>query len=473
MNAGCHGLAVLIGTCCCISGVLATDWPAFRGPHGNGVSSETELPMPAGKESVLWKSKLPGPGASSPIVVKDKVFVTCYVGYGANITRGFGKGGFGKGGFGKGGFGKGGFGKGGFGKGGFGKGGFGKPSPEELEAQKKLRLVLVCLDAGKGDVLWQKEIEPSLPEVPFQGMIREHGYATSTPVSDGERVYVFFGKTGVFAFDLAGKQLWHADVGHGTNFFGMAASPVLCDDLVIINASIESGSLVGLDRKSGKEIWRTKDIGQSWGSPVVVTTAAGRHELVLSLPGKVAGFDPATGKERWHCKGIAGGFGGYGGTYSSPAAQGDVVFVSGGGGPAGPPVAIAIRAGGEGDVEMTHVLWREKAGTSYTSPVVRGEHVYFIDGSVTCLRADTGKRVYRERLYEASGEYVSPVAVGNKLVVLTRFDGLFVVAAGPKFEQLAAHEFTGDGSIFNASPAIADGRIYARSNGYLYCLGKR
>ncbi len=482
MNIRRHALAVLISACCCLGAAWAGDWPAYRGPTGSGVSGETALNLPAGKESVLWKIKLPGPGASGPIVVKDKVFVTCYTGYGTTLSRGFGKGGFSmggaKGGFGQGGFGKGGFGKGGFGKGGFGKGGFGgfgKPSPAELAAQEKLRFVLVCLDAAKGDVLWQKEIEPNLPEVPFGGMIREHGYATSTPASDGERVYVFFGKTGVFAFDLAGKRLWHADVGDRTNMFGMAASPVLHGDMVIVNASIESGSLIGLNKNTGKEVWRTKNIGQSWGSPIVVKTAAGRHEIVLSLPGMVAGFDPADGKERWHCKGISigGGFGGYGGTYSSPAAHGDVVFVSGGGGPAGPPVALAVRAGGKGDVEATHVLWRQKAGTSYTSPVVHGKHVYFIDGSVTCLRADTGKRIYKERLYEGQSEYVSPVAVGDKLVVLTRFDGLFVVAAGAKFEQVGAHEFTGDKSIFNACPAVADGRIYARSNAYLYCLGKR
>ncbi len=405
-------------------------------------------------------ASFPGPGASGPIAAQGKIFVTCYTGYGTTVTGGKG-----------GGFGKGGFDKGGFGKGGFGKGG-GKLEPAELAAQQKLRLVLVCLEAKNGAVAWQREIEPKLPENAFGGMIREHGYATSTPATDGERVYVFFGKTGVFAFDLDGEQLWQAGVGDGLNHFGMAASPVLYKDLVIVNASIESGALVALDKKTGKEVWRTKNIGTSWGSPILVE-AAGRQEVVLSMPGKVAGFDPATGKQRWYCKGIAGGMGGYGGTYSSPAAQGDVVFVSGGGGPAGPPVALAVRAGGEGNVDATRVLWRQKAGTSYSSPVASGEHVYFVDGSVSCLRADNGKTVYKERLYDSRSEYVSPVVVGDKLVVLTRFDGLFIVAAGAKFQQLAAHEFTGDRTIFNACPAVADGRIYARSNAYLYCLGKK
>jgi len=264
---------------------VAADWPGFRGPHGSGVSDEKDLRLPNGKESVLWKVKLPGPGASGPIVVGDRLFVTCYTGYGTSISS-FGKGGMAKGGFGPGGFGPGGFGRGGF------KKGFGKPDPAELAEQKKLRLVLICADAKKGGAIWQKDIEPKLPEQVFGFMIREHGYATSTPASDGERVCVFFGKTGVLAFDLEGKQLWHADVGSGLNFFGTAASPMLYKDLVIVNAGIESGALIGLDRKSGKEVWRTNKIGASWGSPVLVETEDGKHEVVLSLPVKVAGFDP-------------------------------------------------------------------------------------------------------------------------------------------------------------------------------------
>jgi outer membrane protein assembly factor BamB len=484
-------VAVMLSATVYLSTAHAADWPGFRGPTGSGVSAEKDLPLPD-KDGTLWKIKLPGPGASGPIAAGDKLFVTCYTGYGAKVSGGFGKGGFGKGG------------KGDFGKGGFGKG-FGKPDPAELKEQEKLRFILLCVDAKKGDIVWQKEVEPKLPEVVFGGMIREHGYATSTPVTDGERVYAFFGKTGVVAFDMEGKQLWHTSVGTGTNFFGMASSPVLYKDLVIVNASIEGGELVALEAKTGKKAWRAKVTGLSWGSPVLVETDKGKTELVVSMPDKIIGFDPQTGDELWHCKGIktggggfggfgggkgeaggggfggggfgkgGGGFGGggYGGTYSTPAAHKGVVYVAGGGGFAGSPTALAVRAGGRGDVEESHVVWREKAGTTYSSPIVLGEHVYFVDGSVTCLRADNGKQVYKERLYESRGEYVSPVAVGDKLVVLTRFDGMFIVAAGKKFEQLAAHEFAEDKSIFNAGPAIAGGRIYARSNEYLYCIGKK
>jgi outer membrane protein assembly factor BamB len=337
-----------------------------------------------------------------------------------------------------------------------------------------LRLVVLCVDGQSGDVLWQKDVEPKLPEAPFTGMIRAHGYATSTPATDGERLYVFFGKSGVLAFGMDGASLWRADVGAGVNAWGMAASPVLHADLVIVNAAMESHALVGLDKKTGKEVWRTKGVGACWGSPIVAETKDGKDELVLSLPGKVAGFDPATGEELWHCQGFqGGGMPGYGGTYSTPVAQDGIVYVTGGGGPRGPSTALAIRTGGRGDVNQTHVLWKQKAGGNFNSPVVRGDYLNCIDGTATCLRADTGKVVYKERLHESRGEYVSPVVAGDKVFMLTRFDGLYVIAAGAKFQQLAHNEFAGDRSAFNANPAIGNGRLYVRSNDYLYCIGTK
>src|SRR5439155_4702097 len=261
----------------------ATDWPGFRGAKG-GVADDKDLPAEITKDNVLWKVKLPGAGSSSPITWGDKIFVTCYTGYGQTITRGMKFGGFG--GKGKGDFGKG---KGDFGKGGFG--GFGK-GPDTGGEQKDLRLVLLCLDKAKGDVLWQREIEPKLPEQPFRDFIREHGYASSTPVTDGERIYVFFGKSGVLAFDMEGKQLWQADAGSGTDKWGTASSPALAANVLIVNACIESKSLIGLDKKSGKELWRVKGLGTNWTSPIVVATKDGKQEIVISLQGRLVGYDP-------------------------------------------------------------------------------------------------------------------------------------------------------------------------------------
>lgn len=446
---------------------LAADWPGFRG-NGSAVGDAKDLPVEWSKDNILFKVKLPGPGTSSPIVTGDRVFVTAYSGYGTAISKGM-KGGFG------------GFpGKGG----GKGKGG-GSSDPE----QKKLRLLLLCLDRTKGEVLWKKEIEPKLPEINFGGMNALHGYASSTPVTDGKRVYVFFGKTGVLAFDLEGKQLWHKDVGSRTDQWGSATSLALTKKAVIVNAAIESDSLVALDKESGKELWRKKGMGKTWSSPVVVALKDGKQEVVVSVLGKIRAFDPDTGDELWYSEGIGdksgggkgggkggfgGGFGGFGGGYtcSTPAVQGDVVYAMGSS-PGIQATTVAVRAGGKGDVSKTHVLWRVNSAASICSPVVNDGLVYWVDGTVTCLGADKGNKVYRERLYDGRQEYTSAVLADNKIFALTRFDGLYVLAAGEKFKQLAHHTFEGDKSIFNSTPAISGGRIYVRSNEYLYCVGKK
>ncbi len=329
-------------------------------------------------------------------------------------------------------------------------------------------------------------VTPKLPETPFSGIMREHSYASSTPITDGEKLYVFFGKSGVFAFDLDGKQLWSADVGSATHMWGSAASPALCKDVLIVNASIESKSIVALDKNTGKEIWRKSNIGNSWSSPVVVETKDGGCEVVMSLPGKVVAYELKTGKELWHCEGIGGGKGGggfggggfgggKGGSYtaSTPVVKDGVVYVIGGGGPSAAAVSFAVKAGGKGDVNATHVLWKQKAGASSPSPVISGEQLLFVDGTVTSMSLADGKITYKERLHDARGEYVSAVAAGDKVYALTRYNGMFVIAGGAKFEKLGHYDFPGDTSIFNASPAITDGRLFVRSNAYLYCIGKK
>src|ERR1043165_4406251 len=355
-------MVVMIAFSTLLGSLMAADWPGFRGARG-GAADDKDLPVTWTKEHFLWKIKLPGPGTSSPITSGDKIFVTAYTGYGTTLNKG--KGGFGGGGFGKG--------KGGFGK---GKGGFGGDGGGD---QKKLKLLVLCLDQQNGQTVWQKEIDPKLPEMAFTGFLRDHGYASSTPVTDGERVYVFFGKSGVLAFDFSGKQLWRSDVGSTTHMWGSAASPILYKNLVIVNAAIESKSLVALDKMTGKEVWRARGISTGWTSPLLVDTKDGKQEVVLSLQGKIIGYDPETGKELWHCQGIGSG-GSFGYTCSTPVARDGIVYAMGGGGPNGPPTALAIRTGGSGDVTKTHVLWRQRAGTSISSPVLSGDYLYWVAG---------------------------------------------------------------------------------------------
>jgi outer membrane protein assembly factor BamB len=442
-------LAALVSLSALVGSLTAADWPAFRGARG-GFADDKDLPAQVTADNILWKLKLPGLGASSPITTGNKLFVTCYAGYGTTLSKGFGGGGKG--------------GKGG--KGGFGKGG------GATGDQKKLKLLLVCVDRAKGTVAWQKEIEPKLPEVPWTDFIREHGYASSTPATDGERVYAFFGKSGVVAFDLQGKQLWQASVGTRTDKWGTAASPILHANLVIVNAAIESGALVALDKLTGKEMWRTPGMGKSWSSPLLVETVDGKHEVVVSLLGKVAGYNPETGKELWHCTGI-GRAGGFGYTCSTPVARAGIVYAIGGGGPTAQAAALAIKTGGRGDVTKTHVLWRARAGTTMPSPVLCGEYLHWVAGTANCLQVADGTIKFQERLYGSRSEYVSAVAAGDRIYALTRFDGLYVLAGGGTFEKLGHYDFAGDTSIFNASPAVSDGRLYVRSNDYIFCIGNK
>jgi outer membrane protein assembly factor BamB len=374
------------------------------------------------KDNVAWKVKLPGPGSSSPIVWGNKVFVTCYSGYGISKDG----------------------------------------DPE------KLRRHLLCLDRKDGTILWNKEIAAKLPEQAYTGFMVEHGYASSTPITDGQRIYVFFGKTGVFAFDFTGKQLWHADVGGGTDKWGSATSPVLWKDLVIVNAAVESGSLVAIDKNSGKEVWRTPGIDVCWTSPLVVDLGGGKQEIVVNQPGGIVGYDPAKGEKLWHCEGLGTKW-----PCSSPVAKGDLVYY-GYAAPGVTPTMVAVRAGGKGDVSKTNVVWRQKAAPNIASPVLLGENLYWVNGTAFCLNAKSGDIIYQERMYDTkfAGEYVSVVAGDGKVFALTRDKGLWVLAAGGKFEKLA-HNQLDDSSIFNGSPAISDGQIFLRSNAYLYCIGKK
>ena len=200
-------LALMVGQL-----VGASDWPRFRGPDGAAVSVETNLPVTwSDTENLKWKAPLPGPGSSSPILSGERVFVTCYSRYGID-RRNPGK-------------------------------------PEDLKRH------LLCLNAADGKTIWKRTVDAVLPEDPYQGYLREHGYASSTPVADGQRVYVFFGKTGVLAFDVEGNPLWRTDLGgeSSNRRWGSASSPILYENLVIVNASEEGRSLVALDKMTGKE----------------------------------------------------------------------------------------------------------------------------------------------------------------------------------------------------------------------------
>ena len=223
--------------------VNADDWPRFRGPQGSGVAYNSDsLPNAwSPTANLAWKSPLPGPGASSPIIVGGKVFVTCYSGYG--LTQ------------------------------------------EKQGDIKNLMRHLVCLDLKTGETIWQKDIKASLPEDSYYGTgVSSHGYASHTPASDGIHVYCFFGKGGVYAFDMNGNELWNADAGKESDppRWGSSSSPILYNDTVIVTASAESQSIIGFDKATGKKLWQREATGLDgmWGTPTLVKVD--KTELILS-----------------------------------------------------------------------------------------------------------------------------------------------------------------------------------------------
>jgi outer membrane protein assembly factor BamB len=417
-----------------VSTARGDDWRQFRGPDGLGISNEKNLPSEwSAKKNIVWKIKLPGAGAASPITLGNRIFVVCYSGYGMD-----------------------------------------NKDPGEM---KDLRRHLLCLDRKDGSTMWAKEFEPQLPEHKYAGEGAYHGYAPSTPVTDGERLYVFFGKSGVYCFDLDGKQLWHATVGKGTNGWGSGPSPVLYKNLVIINASVESGSMYAFDKLSGKEVWKAPKMSSAWNTPLLVPTSPppsppldkggmGGVELVVSVQARVLAFDPDTGKELWNADGVH--------RYVCPSvvANNGVVYAIGGG-----HTSLAVKAGGRGDVTKTHELWREKKGSNVGSPLYYEGHLYWAgDGSgiVHCQEAATGKFVYSERLTPASQLiYASPLLADGKIYYTSQKNGTYVVAAQPKFKQLAHNIFEDDKHRGNASIAVSNGQLLLRNDQYLYCIGNR
>lgn len=416
---------LLLITClswCSLVSPSSADWLQFRGPGGLGVASDKNLPVTwSADKGVAWKTELPGSGTSSPIVVGGKIIVTCYTGYGQEAKGD--------------------------------------------NDMSKLKRHVVCLSRD-GKILWTRDVPSGLPETNYSGFQALHGYASSTPVSDGKNVYVFFGKAGVFAFDLDGKQLWQSSIGEKKHGWGSATSPVLYKDLLIINGSVENGSLLALKTSDGKVAWTAKgNVSQSWNSPLLVEVPGGGTEVVISQSGKLRGFNPETGAELWSCDGIN--------DYVCPSlvANKGVVYAIGG----RSNTAIAVRAGGKGNVSSTHLVWTLKKGSNVSSPVYHEGHLYWSSesrGMVYCVDAEKGTLVYEQKLTPNSERiYASPLVADGKIYYVSRSNGTFVVAASPQFKQLA-HNTLGDSSIFNGSPIADGGQLLLRSNRYLYCLGK-
>jgi outer membrane protein assembly factor BamB len=417
----------------------APNWPQWRGPGGLGVSDEKNLPTEwSPTMNIKWKTPIAGRGHSSPVVWGNRIFLTTAIEGpvvpGAKAVKHM-------------------------------DGDQEFLHPDSIGADHKQTFKVICLNANTGKILWE---QTAFEGTPYDNRHRKSSYAASTPATDGKLVYAFFGTEGLYAYDMNGKLAWKADLGKlGTVGMGTGTSPILYEHLIIAQCDEENGAasfIVALDKKTGKEVWRTpRKVQVSWATPILVPTL-GRSELITSGSEAIVAYDPATGKELWRHKGVESN------AIPSPVANREMVFVS-----AGFPakIAMAIRLGASGDLtNSANVAWKYAKGTAYVpSPILYGDYLYLTTdrGILTCLDAKTGEVKYEGGRIPIPATFTaSPVAFEGRILLTSEDGDTFIVKAGPKHEILGTNSV---GEPVYASPAIADRRIFIRGEKNLYCIG--
>jgi outer membrane protein assembly factor BamB len=386
----------------------AENWPRWRGPQGNAVSSEAKLPLRwSERENVAWKADLPGEGSSSPIVWDERVFVA--------YARELGN-----------------------------------------------RRGVLCLDRSTGKTLWTREITDENPEIASSLT----GHAAATPATDGQHVVAAFGNAGVVCYDFQGALLWHRRLGEFESELGLASSPVIHNDRVFLVCDHDGSRfrsfdsfLIALDLASGETRWKTERPGlfRSWSTPILAPVGEA-FELVVSAQDELRGYDPGNGDLLWRVTGMSGW------VAPSPVFAHNLIFATSG--KDGP--TMAVRPGGRGDVTETQVAWQHARGAPYVcSPLVYGDFLYVHteQGVLTCRRAATGEEVYRRRL---DGKFSASAVSGDGKIYLTSEAGeTFVLKPGETFEILAKNSL---GEECLASPAISNQCLFLRTDHALFCI---
>lgn len=400
----------------------ATDWPAFRGPNGNGQTADVAPIHWSADENVVWKVALPGASNGSPIVSAGRVFVTV---------------------------------------------------PEDKLGQQRS---LYCFDRATGERRWVQtvEIDREMPHHPTN----PHG--STTPASDGRRVVVWHASAGLYCYDMDGQQHWSRDLGEFRHMWGYGSSPIILGERVILHTGPGAQPLVlALDLATGDTLWQHEadqdGNGQrrddeapmgSWSTPIVAHTG-GKDQLVVIHTKHVAAYDPESGEVIWTCEGVRHDRGDL--AYSSAIVAGELCFVTGGF--KGPSMAIALD--GRGDVTATHRRWRIE-----DNPQNIGTGV-FVDGFIyrpnaeagkglDCLDPTTGEAVWSVRTPAA---HWGSIAMADRLLYVTDQDGATLVfRPNPsEYEEVARNEL---GEPSNSSPAVSDGQIFIRTFDHLYCIGE-
>jgi len=434
-------------------------WPQWRGPFFNGMAVGDAPTIWSDTSNIKWKADIPGRGHSTPVIWGDKIFLTTAIPTGkpapapaanegapsassnqpadqpaTNVSqqrRGRGAGG-------------------------------------DTAPQAEHRFEVLCLDRKTGKLLWQKTARVAAPH---EGYHRAYGsFASNSPVTDGKYVYVSFGSRGIYCYDFNGKLIWEKDLGVQMRMklgFGEGTAPVLVGDRLILVFDHEAGSfIVALDKRTGKELWRTpRDEGSTWSTPLAVDHA-NRNQIVVTGTTKVRSYDPENGKVLWESAGLGAN------VIPVPVYQNGLVYVMSG---FRDPRLMAIKLGKEGDLTGSDsIVWSQTRGLAYTtSPVLYDNKLYVVtdNGMVSAFNAATGEPHYAQaRLPKAANLKASPVGANGKLYLATEDGDVVVLRMGEKFEVLATN--TLEDQTFIATPVIAAGELFLRGQNKLFCISQ-
>jgi len=424
-------------------------WPGFRGRDASGVSDGQRLPdtwSASTGENVRWKVEIPGLAHSSPIVWRDRVFVTSAISSRTDAT--------------------------------FKPGLYGAGTASE--DRTKHNWIVRALDLATGKTVWTQTAYSGEPK---EKRHIKATYANATPFTDGRYVVAFFGSQGLYAYDMNGRLVWKKDLGVlNTGAYdlpeyewGTASSPIIYKDLVIVQCDTQDESFVlAADIKTGNTVWKTarKEL-PSWGTPNVYQPSnGGSAELVTNASNFIRGYDPDTGAERWRLGGSSKI------TAPTPVFGGGLFIVASGRAPERP--IFAIRPGGSGDITPpgdaesgSHIAWRKTGRGSYMpTPLIYGDIVYVLGnaGLFDAYELATGAEVYRQRLdHRGSGFSSSPVAADGRIYLSSEDGDLFVVKSGRTFELLAKNSM---GEPLMATPALAGGTMLVRGEKHLFAIGR-
>jgi outer membrane protein assembly factor BamB len=438
------------------AGNAATDanqfWPQWRGPLATGDAPSADPPLRwTETEHVKWKVKVPGAGDATPIVWGDRIFLLTAIPTGkkavakaseAAATPAAPEAGSGDAAR--------------------PRGRMNSETPNEL-----YQFSVLCLDRKSGNILWQKAARE---EVPHEGHQQNNTYASASAITDGQLVLAFFGSRGLHCYDFEGNLKWSKDFGHMQTKmgFGEGASPALHGDVVVVNWDHEGEDfIVALEKRSGKELWRTpRNEGTGWSTPLVIEHG-GQAQVVVNATGKVRSYDLATGKEIWSCAGQTVN------AIPTPVADGDTIYITSG---FRGHALIAVALGRTGDLTGSDAIrWKYDKSTPYVpSPLLVDDLLYLVannDAKLSCFDTRTGKAQFEaEPLEGLFGIYASPVSAKDRVYVLGREGTCAVLKKGPKLEVLATNKVD---DKTDASPALAGNELFIRGRANLYCIGDK